>query len=556
MDWINTPQTLKDIEKGKELGVNSFIVEFSPDRYPPMQEGLFYLKNWCSIDQLIVKWLCLEHDIVLLFSAKDNIKFADVEMERKFKNLIGGTATYNPNDKYSRLSMAGMKLFELPKDTIESCNVITRALQQQKLKIAVVIERAEVLLSNTPLDPRLIDSVKSWITDTGCHTLILLTDNKDNIYHDIRRMNPPLVMHFEWKPPTKEDFERLFTSLKIVKPYLFKESDPVKLASACEGIHYAELETLLNKLEEKKGALTETMIKNISGESRKQTVSNRVGSCFIAEKPDVTFNQVIGMDSIIERIRTNFIYPDKYPELFKNRRIKKRTSLLLYGPPGNGKTLLGKAIATELEAVFLSLTVTNIKDKYVGVSESRIREAFEEARRHSSSVLFFDEIDSIVPRREGNDNGHMNGAVAQFLSEMDGLVTHKQGLLLVIGATNRPQNIDNAALRPGRFDYKILVPLPNIEARKKMFYLYLNGGLIDDIDYVALAESTDGYSGADISHICEETESNLFGIDIKKGRSLLVTTDSLLNTINSTVPSVSREEAEWFRQFESRGVRF
>lgn len=553
MGWINTPQTLTDIKKGKELGVNSFIVEFSPDQYPPTQEGLFYLKNWCSIDQLIVKWLCLEYDIVLLFSAKDNIKFANVEMERKFKNLVGGTATYNPNDKYSRLSMAGMKLFELPKDTVESCNVISRALQQQKLKIAVVIERAEVLLSNASFDPRLIDSVKSWITDTGCHTLILLTDNKDNIYHDIRRMNPPIVMHFEWKPPTKEDFERLFVSLKIVKPYLFKENDPVKLASACEGIHYAELETLLNKLEEKKGALTETMIKNISEESRKQTVSNRAGSCFVAEKPGVAFNQVIGLDSVIERIRTDFIYPDKYPELFKNRRMKKKRGLLLFGPAGNGKTLLGKAIATESDAVFLSITVANIKNKYVGVSESNIRETFVEARRYRSSIIFIDEIDAIIPRREGNDNGHMNGVVAQFLAEMDGLVTHKQGSLLVIGATNKPQNIDSAALRPGRFDYKILVPLPNKEARKKMFYLYLNGGLIGDIDYAALVESSEGYSGADISHICEQTESNLFSVDIKKGRSHPVTTELILNTINSTTPSVSREEMEWFREFERKG---
>jgi len=548
MNWINTPQTLTDIKKGKELGVNAFIVEFAPDQYPPIQEGLFYLKKWCSIKQLIVKWLCLGHDIVLLFSVSDNIKFPNVEMERKFKNLAGGTITYNPNDKYSRLS--GMKLFELPKDGIESCNVISRALQQQKLKIAVVIERAEVLLSNTSFEPRLIDSVKSWITDTGCHTLILLTDNRDNVHHDIKGMNSSLMMHFEWKPPTREDFQRLFTSLKIIRPYLFKEEDPTKLASACEGIYYAQLETLLNKLEEKKEALTETMIKNISEESKKQIANNRVDSCFVVEKPGVTFDQVIGLDSVIERIRTDFIYPDKYPELFKNRRMKRKKGLLLIGPPGNGKTLLGKAIATELDAVFLSIIVTNIKDMYVGVSESRIGDAFEEARRHHSSVLFFDEIDAIIPRREGNDNSHMNGVVAQFLAEMDGLVTHKQGSLLVIGTTNRPQNIDSAAFRPGRFDYKILVPLPNKEARKKIFYLYLNGGLIADINYTALAECTEGYSGADIAHICEQTESNLFSTDIKKGLSHPVTTDMLIQTINSTVPSVSREDTEWFRQFE------
>jgi len=552
MQWINTPQTLMDIKKGKESGVNSFIIEFSPDRYPPIQEGLFYLKKWQSIEQLTIKWLCLGHDIVLLFSSKDNIRFADVEMERKFKNLVGGNVTYNPKDKYTQLSMAGIRLFELPKDTLESCKVISRALQQQKVKIAVVIERAEILLSNASFDPGLIDSVKSWITDTGCHTIVLLTDNKDNIYHDIRRMNPPLMMQFQWKPPTREDFLWLFTSLKIVKPYLFKDS-LAKLASASEGIHYAQLETLLNKLEETKGALTEAMLKDISEESRKQTLSNNAGSCFVVEKPGVTFDQVIGLDSVIERIRTNFIYPDKYPELFKNRRLKRKQGLLLHGPPGNGKTLLGKAAATELNAVFLNVTVGMIKNKFVGVAENTIRDLFILARRYNHCVVFLDEVDAIIPRRDGDDNGHMNGPVAQFLAEMDGLATHKQGFLLVIGATNRPQNIDIAALRPGRFDYKILVPLPNKEARKKMFYLYLNGGLIDNIDYAALAESTEGYSGADISHICEQTESRLFGMDIKKGRSQLVTTNLLMQTIHSTAPSVSREEMEWFKQFECKG---
>lgn len=550
MKMTNTPQTLLDINKGKESGINSFMVEYSPDKNPPL-EGLFYLKKWYSTELLIVKWLCLRHDIVLQFSSKDNIKFADVEMERKFKNLVGGTVTYNPNDKYSRLS--GMRLFELPKDTLESCNVISRALQQQKVKIAVVIERAEVLLSNSSFDPRLIDSVKSWITEPGCHTIVLLTDNKDNIYHDIRRMNPPLMMHFQWKPPTREDFLRLFICLKIVRPYLFKESDPAKLASACEGIHYAQLEALLNKLEETKEALTEAMLKDISEESRKQTLSNSAGSCYVVEKPGITFDQVIGLDSVIEEIRTNFIYPDKYPELFKNYRLKRNQAFLLHGPPGNGKTLLGKAAATELNAVFLNVTVAMIKkSKFVSVAENTMRDLFMLTRRYSHCVLFFDEIDAIIPRRDGDDNGHMNGTVAQFLAEMDGLVTHK-GFLLVIGATNRPQNIDSAALRPGRFDYKILVPLPNKEARKKMFYLYLNGGLIDNINYLALAENTEGYSGADISHICEQTGRKAFRIAADKGQSQMVTTDLLMQTIQASTPSVSREEMEWFREFERRG---
>ena len=152
MNRIDIPEPLKVIKANKEAGINSFVMQlYFNDQYPCLQGGLFYFK-WHSIEEVMVEWLCLEHDIVVLFSAKDNIKFPDAEMERKFKDLMGTQVQLNPDDKYSRLSMQGVKLFELPKDPVESCYAISKALAQKKLKIAVVIQRAEILLSNASID--------------------------------------------------------------------------------------------------------------------------------------------------------------------------------------------------------------------------------------------------------------------------------------------------------------------------------------------------------------------------------------------------------------------
>jgi len=550
MKWINTPQTLLDIKKGKESGVNSFIIEFSPDRYPP-PEGLFYFSNWCSLDDMILKWLSFEHNIVLLFSAKDNIKFPDIEMERKFKNLMGTQVEFNPEDKYSRLA-SGIKLFELPRDSVGSCETISKALEQQKLKIAVVIQRAEVLLSNTPIDSKLLDSVKDWITVINNHTLILLTDNKENIHHEIRQMNPSLVRHLEWLPPVKEDFEKLFTTLKIIKPHLFDGVHLHKLASACEGIHYLELEILLDRTEKEKGVLTEELLRKASEDTKKQVAKNKVGDWIISKKPNTTFNDIAGLKNVEELIDCK-ILPYQHPELAKKYGLRPGGGLLLFGPQGTGKTMLGEAIANKLGVPLFSITGANIIDKYVGESGKFVKKLFLVARQCKPyGLIYIDEIDVLIPRRDSDDSRHMNGAVAQFLAEMDGISTDQKTPILVIGATNRPQDIDPAALRPGRFDNIILVSLPNREARKQIFYLNLRYSFFEHIDYYALADMTEGYSGADIAKICKVAAEMCATQAVTEKQIRPITMDILIDTIHKARPSVSREEMEWFREFECR----
>jgi len=553
MKRIDAPEPLKVIKANKQAGINSFIMQlYFNDQYPCLQKGLFYFK-WRSIEDFIVEWLCLEYDIVVLFSAKDNIKFPDAEMERKFKDLMGTQVQFNPNDKYSRLSMQNVKLFELPKDAVESCYAISRALSQQKLKVAVVIQRAEILLPESGLDFRLLDNIKSWVMNISDHMLILLTDNKNNIHHEIKHISPPMLKSLEWKPPVRENFEELFMDLKILKPQLFDGSDIKRLSSVCEGIHYLELEKLINKLDNEKKSLTEELLKEISSNSRKETGMCRTESCFMVEKPNVRFDDIVGLENVIEIIKVKLLYPLKFPELLRKRKIKIGGGILFIGPPGTGKTLLGKAIATELDIPLLPVKVADIKSKYVGDPENNIKRLFMEARRYQRSIIHIEEIEALLPSRGSQESTYMAGMVAQFLAEMDGLSTNKQNPVLVIGSTNRPQDMDSAALRPGRFDYKILVSLPDKEARKKMFYLNLRGSFISNIDYSMLAGVTEGYSGADIAGICRKTEELLVLKDIKKGCNHPINMEIMHEVIKGTKPSVSKEEMEWFRQFERMG---
>lgn len=549
------PEPLNMIKQGKEAGINAFIMQlYFPDRYFDFQDGLFY-SSWRSLEEVIIRWFCNNHDIVVLFSAKDNLKFPNIDMERKFKSLMGTQIEHNPNDKYSRLAAQGIKLFELPKDPIESCYSISKAFEQKKLKIAVIIQRAEILLSSGSIDYRLLDSVKSWISYSNEHTLLFMTDDKTGIHNEIKHINPPILKHLEWTPPTKEDFERAFTSLKIIKPNIFGADDPKKLASACQGIYYFELENIINRIDKEKGVLTAEALHRSCENTKKEAIKATSGDWFVGEKPEITFDNIAGLEQVKELIQVKIIYPFKHPELLKNRVTKYGGGLLLYGPPGTGKTMIGKAVATELDAPFFEVKVADIKNMYVGQSENNVKKLFAEARRHPPfSIIFIDEIESLIPKRGSVESTHMNGVVAQFLAEMDGLSTHRKTPVLVIGATNRPQDIDSAALRPGRFDNKILVPLPDKKSRKQMFYLILNKRYVDEVNYEMLASETDGYSGADIADICGKVENDLSILDIKEKRSHRITTESIMKTIQRVSPSVSKMEMEWFRQYDNTPV--
>jgi transitional endoplasmic reticulum ATPase len=223
----------------------------------------------------------------------------------------------------------------------------------------------------------------------------------------------------------------------------------------------------------------------------------------LVEVPDIKWEDIGGLEGVKEELREAIEWPLKYPELFAQMNAVPPKGLLLYGPPGTGKTLLAKAAANESEANFISVKGPELLNKFVGESEKAIREVFRKARQASPCIIFFDEIDSVAPIR-GSGAGDSNvteRVISQFLTEMDGLEELRN--VVIIAATNRPDIVDPALLRPGRFDRMLLVPPPDLEARKQIFRIHTKKTpMAEDVKLDELARKTEGYTGADIASIC------------------------------------------------------
>ena len=219
------------------------------------------------------------------------------------------------------------------------------------------------------------------------------------------------------------------------------------------------------------------------------------------QKPNVQWTDVGGLQEVKEELKEAIEWPLKHADLFAQADIIPPKGLLLYGPPGTGKTMIAKAVASTSEANFISIKGPELLSKWVGESEKGIREVFRKARQAAPCVVFFDELDSVAPHRSGGEAGDSRVTeriVSQLLTEMDGLEDLKG--VVVIGATNRPDIVDEALLRPGRFDRLLEIPLPDNEARKEILKIHTSKKPLDKtVSLDKLVELTKGYSGADIA---------------------------------------------------------
>ncbi|RLF56976.1 MAG: AAA family ATPase, partial [Thermoplasmata archaeon] len=222
------------------------------------------------------------------------------------------------------------------------------------------------------------------------------------------------------------------------------------------------------------------------------------------EIPKVQWEDIGDLEDAKQQLREVVEWPLKYPELFTHMNSTPPKGILLYGPPGTGKTLLAKAVANESEANFISVKGPEFLSKWVGESEKAVRETFRKAKQASPCIIFLDEIDSIAPKRGSGFDSHVTErVVSQILTEMDGL--EELHGVVVIAATNRPDILDPALLRPGRFDRLIYIPPPDEKGREEIFKVHLrNKPLADDVSIKELAKRTEGYTGADIAAVCNE----------------------------------------------------
>lgn len=225
----------------------------------------------------------------------------------------------------------------------------------------------------------------------------------------------------------------------------------------------------------------------------------------LVESPNVRWDEIGGLAEVKQELMEAVEWPLAYPKLFSHMAASPPKGIMLYGPPGTGKTLMAKAVATESQANFISVKGPEFLSKWVGESEKAVRETFRKARQAAPTVLFFDEMDAIAPARGGgtSDSHVTERVISQILSEMDGLEALHN--VVVVAATNRPDIIDPALLRPGRFDRMIEIGMPDQEARLEILKIHTaKRPLAEDIDLVAISKKTDGYSGADLASVCNE----------------------------------------------------
>lgn len=275
----------------------------------------------------------------------------------------------------------------------------------------------------------------------------------------------------------------------------------------------------------------------------------------VREKPTIGFDEIAGLDDVKEEIRLRMLYPLSHPELARRYGIHTGGGVLLYGPPGTGKTMMAKAIAHEIDATFFVISPAQVLSKWVGEAEQNIKKLFDAARAEPMSVIFIDEVEALVPKRQGDSSAVMQRVVPQILQELEGFDRKADRCLLFIGATNKPWMLDEAMMRPGRLDARIYVPLPDAPARYKLLEMYLaKRPLAEDVDLGPICDRLEGYSGADIKSIADRAAARPFLAAVAGAEALPITMADVEAVIAETRPSVLATDLARYDEFGATGT--
>lgn len=299
----------------------------------------------------------------------------------------------------------------------------------------------------------------------------------------------------------------------------------------------------------KKSEIIDMIVNNHDDNTEKSTDSTSRNTA----KPisGITFNDISGLEDVKKAFKEKTVYAFQHKELYEKYGKKVGGGLLLYGLPGTGKTMFAEAASNETDSLFIPIKCSDIKSKWYGESEANVKSIFDKARKAKKAIIFFDEFEAIGAKRtDGGENGN-NDLVPQILAEMQGInQSSSNSMILVIAATNKPWAIDSAFLRPGRFDEKIYVPLPDEEARKKLFELKLKNIPQENLDFDNLSKITEGFNGADIVAFCDKLKMLAINKSIESGHERPITEEDVSKVEKIIRSSVSSEDIERLLEFK------
>ncbi len=344
------------------------------------------------------------------------------------------------------------------------------------------------------------------------------------------------------------------------KKYLLKAAEALfKLAKNNTGSLSKQWEESANNIYEKALAIEVDGVsharpkKGAAPKGRRKNQPDDTTSEFnpLSSIPDISFEDVIGLEEVKTYIKMNVIKPFENPEIYKIYKKEAGGGALLYGPPGTGKTMIAKAIANEVGAAFYSIKASDIMSKWVGESEQNVKNLFEAVRSHDITVLFIDEIESITTKRGSHHSSVLDRVVSEFLAQLDGFNEESDNVTMLLAATNVPSKIDEAIMRPGRFDRLIYIPLPEKEARIAIIKKMIDSIPFEDsLEFDTIGEVTEGFSGADIKGLVETTKTYAIERTLQSGEVSEVTTEDFLEAMQGRTPSTTKKLMNQYMKFK------
>lgn len=437
----------------------------------------------------------------------------------------------------------------------ESCEKKIRSLftlAVDQVPSVIFIDRVEIICSTkkTPTENEkqicyflltqleLLDSRKRSSFNLPSVTVVGLTNQPDSI--DTCFKGPgKFEFEIEFPIPIAESRKKIMSTLLSRGPHNIESKIYTEIAGDAFGFTGADLESVISRaysdaLEDGRSEINADDLKRNINSSKPSAMRE-----IILEVPAVRWSEIGGVECIKKKLEQMIVWPFKYPNFLKSLGIEPKKGILMYGPPGCSKTMIGKAIATEYKLNFLSIKGPELFNKFVGESEKSVRDLFKRARQAAPSIIFFDEIDALAPERgnSGSSSSNVSDRVlAQLLTELDGIESRSE--VIVVAATNRPDIIDPALRRPGRLDSQIYVPLPNETARREIILIRTRKMPLDkSVDIDKLVDEMKGYSGAEITAVCTEA-------------GFAAAASSIDNLNDGEEPNVSSVKVTWLH-FES-----